>query len=209
MSASLRRERAWWYPAEGPADEATGTTYRVAPASTPDGAYACSYAPQNGRESTVALRRTAIGRAVFGFHDTAPVTGAGLLRLQRTGVLYEVTDARTVPQGRTLLADAQTVERGVYEIAEDVPQFTAANVLISPPSLTIGTGPNAARLLRATVTNADNRVLPDRPIEWGVSDRNICNVIATGRVEGFNPGTAIVTARAGDVIGTATVTVVE
>jgi uncharacterized protein YjdB len=207
MSAALRRERAWRYAAADPTGDVTATTWAIARADTADGAYWVAYAPQNGRESTVALRRTAIGRAVFTVADGVPVLDSDLWRLQRTGTLYTVTGVRPVPTARETVFDAETVERGQYAITADVEAFTATAVYIDPPSVTMSAGPNAARRLRATVTNAQAVVLQDRPVVWTSSDYSVALIDAQGRLEGVLPGTATITATAGDAVGTCTVTV--
>jgi hypothetical protein len=208
MSAALRRERAWRYAAVDPTtDDVTAATWAVAPADTADGAFWVAYAPQNGRESTVALRRTAIGRAVFTVADGVPVLDSDLWRLQRTGVLYTVTGVRAVPTARETVFDAETVERGTYSITTDVAAYTADVVIINPANVTLSVGPNAARRLRATVTNAYAVVLQDRPVTWTSSDFAVALIDAQGRLEGVTPGTATIIARAGDAVGTASVTV--
>jgi uncharacterized protein YjdB len=214
VTVALRSARVWRYAANDPTgDEASGavqaTTYALAPADTADGAYWGAFAPQAGRESTVALRRTAINRAVFTVSDATPVEDSDLWRLARTGELYTVTGTRAVPTARVILFDGETVERGAYPITDDVPEHTAVNVIVTPQVLNISVG--TVRRLRATVTNAGNEVLPDRPVDWTSSDRNIVNVDAQGRAEAFGPGIATLTATPkygdGTVVGTATVTV--
>jgi hypothetical protein len=144
MSAALRRERAWRYAAVDPTgDDVTAATWTLAPADTIDGAFWVAYAPQNGRESTVALRRTAIGRAVFTVADGVPVNDSDLWRLQRTGTLYTVTGVRQVPTARETVFDAETVERGTYSITTDVAAYTATVVLINPANVTLSVGPAA------------------------------------------------------------------
>ena len=207
MTVALRRERAWRYAADvGTGDAEQGITYALAPSTAGDGAYWVAFAPQNGRESTVALRRTAIGRAVFTVDARVPVLDSDLWRLVRTGELYTVTGIRSVPTSAVTLFDGDTVERGQYPITDDVPAHTAAAVIVVPASLNLSAG--TVRRFRATVTNASAVVLQNRPVVWGSSDRNVFNIDAQGRGEAFSPGSATITATAGDVSGTATVTVV-
>lgn len=210
MSASLRKERVWYYaPNPVGEDDAQAITYALAPSTQPDGAYWAAYAPQEGRESTIALRRTAVGRAVFTVDDGVPVAEVGLVRLQRTGTLYTITGTRHVPTARELVFDGETVERGQYPITADVPAHTAAAVIVTPGALTLSVG--TVRILRATVTNAAALVLPERPVRWDSSDRAVALIFATGRLETIGPGTATITATADDggpgVVGTMTVTV--
>lgn len=206
MSASLRRERAWRYAANAPTgDDVQATTWAIAPAPTADSAYWVSYAPQNGRESTVALRRTAIGKAVFTVDDGVPVLDSDLWRLVRTGTLYTVTGVRPVPTARETVFDGETVERGQYAITEDVPAHTAATVIISPGLLNLSV--STVRRLTATVTNHVALVLQDRPVRWQSSDPNVVLVDAQGRAEAVSPGTATITATAGDAVGECPVTV--
>ena len=215
MTVALRSERLWRYAANDPTgDEASGdvqaTTYALARSDAADGAYWGAFAPQAGRESTVALRRTAINRAVFTVDDHVPVLDSDLWRLARTGELYTVTGLRPVPSQRVVLFDGETVERGQYPITDDVPEHTAATVIVNPLVHTFGTL-GAIRRFRATVTNAFNVVLRDRAVVWSSSDRNVVNIDAQGRAEAMGPGTAIVsatvTANGVPVVGTATVTV--
>lgn len=206
MSASLRHQRAWRYPAvSATGDDIQATQHAVALAPTTDGAYWVAYAPQKGRESTVALRRTTILRAVFTVGDDVPVLDSDLWRLQRTGTLYSVTAINPLPASSQIIFEAEGVERGQYSILEDVPEYTAAVVIVTPPTLNLSVG--TVRRLTATVTNAGSRVLPDRPVRWSSSDRGVFNIDAQGRGEAFGAGTATITATAGDVTGTATVTV--
>ena len=208
MSAALRRERAWRYAANEPTgDDATtgGTTWTLAPAPTSDLAYWCAYAPQEGRESAVALRRTAILRAVFTVDDAVPIRDTAIVRHVRTGTLYHVTSVRPIPTARETVFEAESVERGQYAIDEDVPEHTADSIIITPAllNLTVGT----KRYLRASVQNASGVVLQDRPVAWDSSDRAVALVFGTGQVEAISPGVATITATSGDAVETATVTV--
>lgn len=206
MSVALRRERAWRYAAADPTgDEITATTWAVALGDTADGAYWVAYAAQAGREEVVGLRRTTIAKATFTVDDGVPVSDTDLWRLQRTGTLYSVAGTQPVPDRRVIVFTAESVQRGQYAITADVPAFTAANVILSPFALNISVG--TSRYFRATVTNAENVVLPDRPVKWTSSDYNIARVEATGKVEGMSSGVATITATAGDAVGTALVTV--
>ena len=208
MSASLNVERMWLYAAAEPLDaegNPSPLAYSLLPAPTVDQAWPCAAAPQKGREDQIAMRRTTILRIVFTVADEVPVPTSGLVRWQRTGVLYRVEAVDPITATRELLVRAESVERGQYPITADVPEWTAAYVIVNPPSIAIS--PGTTRILRATVTNAASVVLQERPVTWRSDDYAVCTIDAQGKAVGTAAGQTTITATAGDVSGTCGVTV--
>ena len=80
-----------------------------------------------------------------------------------------------------------------------------ASVTVSPPSLSLV--PAQTATLSATVRDANNSVLADRPVAWTSSDPSVVAVSTTGIVTAVAPGSAVVTASSEGKSGSATVTV--
>ncbi len=79
-----------------------------------------------------------------------------------------------------------------------------AQVVIAPGSATLVTGEGAS--LAVLVKNAAGTILTGQAITWASSDATVATV-AAGLVIGKAPGTAVITAKAGDITGTASIAV--
>lgn len=207
MSVGLRRDRLWRYAATSVEPDGGGaavTQYALDRAPTADGAWWCTFAPAAGREETVALRRDAILGATFTLSDEYPGQDSDLVRLQRTGVLYQVNSVTPVLMARETIVSADSVDRATYPITADVPEYTVANVGVSgPATLSVGT----KRRFTAYLLSQTGQNLTGFPVRWTSSDVNVALVDATGMVEALTPGVAVITATVDGQAGAAPVSV--
>jgi alpha-amylase len=84
--------------------------------------------------------------------------------------------------------------------------FAVQQVLITDgrDTMTVGTWTQ----LVATAYDSTGAVIVDKMFAWSSSNDTIASVTTTGLVRALEPGTAVITANAGNVIGTASVVVV-
>ncbi|MDE0394689.1 MAG: Ig-like domain-containing protein [Gammaproteobacteria bacterium] len=102
----------------------------------------------------------------------------------------------------TVTAAAGPVSDSVTVIVQQVP----ASVEVSPSELTfVALGDTAS--LTATAYDATGHTVADTEVTWAGSDPGVAMVTANGLVEAVGNGSATITATAGPVLGSATVTV--
>ncbi len=93
---------------------------------------------------------------------------------------------------------------GSASITVDPP--VPASVTVSPATVRFD-GPGGTQRLSAEVRDADGNLLPDAEVVWFSDATDVARVDADGLVTAIGAGTAVVTAKAGDEGGSATVTV--
>ena len=76
---------------------------------------------------------------------------------------------------------------------------------LNPASMTIDAGETVS--VTATAYDEDGTVLPDPPVRWIAMNPEVAAVDQTGQVTGVSPGEARIAARAGNIMGFATVIV--
>ena len=76
---------------------------------------------------------------------------------------------------------------------------------LTPASMTIDAGETVS--VTATAYDEDGTVLPDPPVRWIAMNPEVAAVDQTGQVTGVSPGEARIAARAGNIMGFATVIV--
>ncbi len=102
-------------------------------------------------------------------------------------------------QGRTVHSSPQSVEEATTQ-----PDPTPVSVSISgAQSVAIG----ASATLSATVQYSAGS--PDSNVTWSTNNASVLTVSTTGQITGVSVGTAVISASAGDVVGTYTVEVFE
>jgi hypothetical protein len=202
VSATLRSDRVLIYRPTS----ADATAYALLDSGAADAAWWMTYAVVGAAEQPVALRQTALRRALFTVSDRLPVDDTVVLRPLRDGVLYRVVGTQPVPRAREILLSALSTGGAAVTITEDAPRYTVASVVVEPPAIEAAVGETI--LFRATAYSALGDALPDRAPHWASSDFTVCLVTAaTGTGECLSAGTATVTATVDGIDGTADVTV--
>jgi uncharacterized protein YjdB len=97
-----------------------------------------------------------------------------------------------------------TIE-GVTGTANLTVQSTVRSISVFLPATRLSIGDSTTA--QATVRDASNNILIDKPVTWSSSDITIATVTASGRVVAVTPGTVSITATSEGTIGTAALTV--
>ena len=122
-------------------------------------------------------------------NGVATVSSAGVV----TGVAPGTATITATSEGKSATA------------AITVTVVPVATVTVAPGSLPLQTGQTGT--LTATMRDAANNVLADRPVAWVSSNTNVATVAPNGTVTAVAVGTATITATSEGKSGTATVTV--
>ena len=83
-------------------------------------------------------------------------------------------------------------------------QAAVASIEITPPTITLGVSEERVMIAQAKDRNGNDL---NRTFTWSVSDESVASITASGRLTALSSGTTTITAEAGGVSGTATLTV--
>jgi uncharacterized protein YjdB len=134
------------------------------------------------------------------------VSGASVVWSTNNGAVATVTNAgivRGVSAGSATITATSGGRSGTAQIT--VNPVPVGSVTVDPSSATLN--PTQTRQLTATVRDEAGNVLTGRAVTWTTSNALIATVSNTGLVTALLPGSATITASAGGVGGTASITV--
>ena len=110
-------------------------------------------------------------------------------------------------EAKLLLAQRQAQSRSAAATAPPVAASAVQSVMLTPQADTLAVG--ATLQLVATAFHSSGVVIPDRTFTWSSSNDAVASVSNAGLVTANAPGSVVIAANTGNVVGTARLTVVE
>ena len=156
-------------------------------------------------QQLVATAKASDGAVVSGVNYTWSSSNTAVATISAGGLATAVSvgTATIRATGNGIVSEPSTIN--VTE--PPPPEPVVAGVTVSPPEETIEVG--GTKQFAAKASTADGMEIPDVEFTWSSSDEMVATVDSDGLATGVGAGEAMITAKAGSISGTATLTVAE